>query len=170
MKLYLPLAVLLLSGSAALALTSQELADQMTAAGYTRVEVKTGPTQIKVEAIRGTEKLETIYDAATGTVLSREVQLVDAGDDTRPGVQIRDRDEDFTGGGNSSDHGNDDNGSPDHNDDNDDNSSHDNDGDDDHGNGDHGGGNGGGGQGGGKGGGGQGGGDNGNGGHDGDDD
>lgn len=139
MKIHLPLAVLLLSGSAAFALTSQDLADQMTAAGYTRVEVKTGPTQIKVEAIRGTEKLETIYDAATGTVLSREVQLVDAGDDTRPGVQIRDRDEDFTDGGSAPDDSNDDSNDDDSSDDNDsnddngndDNGSDDNDGNDD---------------------------------------
>lgn len=129
MKIYLPLAALLLSGGAALALTSQELADQMTAAGYTRVEVKTGPTQIKVEAIRGTEKVETIYDAATGAVLSREFELVDAGDDTRPGVEIRDRDEDFTDGDESSD----DDGSDDDNVGSDDDDDDSDDSDDDHG-------------------------------------
>ena len=95
MRFHLSLAALLLSGSAAFALTSQEVVDQMTAAGFTRVEVQTGPTQIKVEAFRGTEKVETVFDAATGVVLKREIELADAGDDISPGVEIRTRDKDF---------------------------------------------------------------------------
>jgi hypothetical protein len=97
-------AALLLAGAApALALSTQELIDGYAAEGFTRIEVKTGPTQIKVEAIRGTEKVETIYDAASGAVLKREVEAVGPGHDTAPGVEVRDRGRDFLRGGRAGD-------------------------------------------------------------------
>lgn len=75
--------------------TPQALATDYQAQGYTRVEIKTGPTQIKVEAIRGTTKTEVIYDKATGAVLKSETEAVDGDDNTRPGVSIRNRNRDF---------------------------------------------------------------------------
>ncbi len=72
-----------------LALTPEEVAADLTAQGYERIEIRTRAGTIKVEAIRGTEKLEVIYDAGTGAVLKTETETVDAGDDTTPGVTIR---------------------------------------------------------------------------------
>ncbi len=68
---------------------------QYVADGYTRVEVKIGPTQAKVEAIKDGTKLEVIYDLATGNVLKRETEAVESDDNTRPGVFVRNRSGDF---------------------------------------------------------------------------
>lgn len=86
---------LLLSGQAAFALTADQLVSDLQAQGYTRTEVRVGPSQIKVEAIRGTEKLEVIYDKTTGAVLKSEVATVRFGENTAPGVSVRDRNRDF---------------------------------------------------------------------------
>ena len=80
-----------LTAGAALAqqqIDTQALAAKYQADGYTRVEIKVGATQVKVEAIRGTTKIETIYDAATGAVLKTETSTVGAGENTTPGVKI----------------------------------------------------------------------------------
>ena len=89
-------AALVLGAGIAFAQTSSDqiIAD-LQAQGFTRVEITNGPTQIKVEAIRGTEKLEVIYDAATGTIIKQEMETVGAGDDTTPGVEIDSESEDF---------------------------------------------------------------------------
>ena len=94
-RMILIAAALSLTGGAALALTAQDVINTLSAAGYTRIEVKTGPTQTKVEAIRGAEKLEVIYDNASGNTLKSEVQAVEPGEDIAPGVSIRDRKHDF---------------------------------------------------------------------------
>ena len=126
-RLTLLVAAFAFSGSMAFAaLSTQEVIDGLSAQGYTRVEVKVGPTQTKVEAIRGTEKLEVVYDNASGDALKTEVGTVEAGDDTAPGVSIRNRTHDFVKGG--EDDGDD---SADDVNDDDDNSG-DDDGDDDH--------------------------------------
>ena len=111
------------------AVTQQFLSD-----GFTRIEVKIGPTQAKVEAINGTTKLEVIYDLATGEILKSETETVRADENTTPGVFVRNDDDDFLGGrdddGDDDDHGgrgSDDDGD----DDSDDNSRHSGDGDDD---------------------------------------
>ena len=62
--------------------------------GFTRIEVETGITQIKVEAIRDGQKIEVIYDIATGAILKQETERA-RGDDLRPGVEISFEDEDF---------------------------------------------------------------------------
>ena len=80
------------------ALTTDTVVTDLTALGYTRIEIKTGPTQMKVEAIRGTEKLEVIYDIDSGDILKQEIESVDAGDDIAPGVEISTDDEDFVDG------------------------------------------------------------------------
>lgn len=94
-RLTLSFAALLLTAGSALALTSQEVINDLATQGYTRVEVKNGATMMKVEAIRGAEKLEVIYDSATGTVLKREVEAVESDDDTAPGFFVRNRNRDF---------------------------------------------------------------------------
>ncbi|MGQ0563458.1 MAG: PepSY domain-containing protein [Gemmobacter sp.] len=95
-RLILLATVLALSGGmAAAAISTQGLIDDLGAQGYTRVEVKVGPTQTKIEAIRGAEKLEVVYDNATGTTLKSEVEAVRPGEDTAPGVSIRNRGRDF---------------------------------------------------------------------------
>jgi len=83
------------SANAALALTAEEIVTDLQGQGYTRVEVKVGATQIKVEAIRGTEKFEAVYDIASGQPLKTETETVDGSDDTSPGVEIRQRSGDF---------------------------------------------------------------------------
>ena len=64
----LMVAALVLSGSMAMAaVTTEQLVADLQAEGYTWIEVKRGPTQIKIEAVRGTSKTETIIDAETGS-------------------------------------------------------------------------------------------------------
>lgn len=123
----------MMAGSAAFALTPDQVISDLQAQGYTRVEVRVGPTQMKVEAIKGTEKVEIIYDSATGTVLKTETEAVRPGENTAPGVSVRERGRDFVRveRRDSSDDDSDDDSNDDHggrgSDDNDD------DGDDDHG-------------------------------------
>jgi hypothetical protein len=94
-SLTLTAALIFSATMATAAVNTDALVSDLMAQGYTRVEVKIGITQIKVEAIRGTEKLETIYDKETGAILKEEVELVGAFDNTAPGVQIGERNRDF---------------------------------------------------------------------------
>lgn len=88
--------------------STDQLISDLQADGFTRIEVKNGVTQTKVEAIRGTEKVETVFDRATGEVIKQEVETVRAGEDTRPGVEIDTRDSDFVDGARSDDRDDDD--------------------------------------------------------------
>src|SRR5690606_33832333 len=63
--------------------------------GYSWIEVKRGPTQIEVEAVRGEVKIETVYDAATGTVLDHDTDRASRREQGRTGVDIRDTARDF---------------------------------------------------------------------------
>ncbi len=126
-KLMMLTAAFALSATIAGALTSGDVIADLTAQGYTRIEVKTGLTQIKVEAIKGTTKIETIYDLATGAILKSETGPVGAFDDTAPGVEVSVRDRDFIDGGSGDDDSNDDGDDEGESDD----SGHDGDGDDD---------------------------------------
>lgn len=127
-KLKLGVAALVLSGGMAMAaLNTEAVVASLQAEGYTWIEVKRGPTQVKIEAVRGTEKVETIYDRATGAVIEREVEVADGDDVGRVGVEIRDRSRDFTDG-----RGRDDDDGDDGRDDDDDDRGRDDD-DDDHG-------------------------------------
>lgn len=91
------------TGLAATPALSQSLRDQLIAGyqtqGYDFIEVKTGPTQIKIEATRGNQTLEVIYDASTGEILSQEVGRAEAEDQGRTGVELDTRNEDFLGDG-----------------------------------------------------------------------
>ncbi len=94
-RTFLLAAAFLLTGQAALALTAEQVVNDLRSQGYTRIEVRNGVTQTKVEAIRGTEKLEMVYDRATGAVLKSETEAVGLTDNTAPGVRIRNRNRDF---------------------------------------------------------------------------
>ena len=99
MNRFLLAAAALLAGPAlAQGITDQVVAG-LQAQGFTRIEVKEGPSQVKVEAIRGDTEVEYVYDLATGALLSQETGRVDAGDDTAPGVEYDTEDRDFVGGG-----------------------------------------------------------------------
>lgn len=63
--------------------------------GFNFIEVQNGQTQVKVEAIRGTEKLEVIYDRATGRILKQEQERAEIEEQNRTGVQVRERSRDF---------------------------------------------------------------------------
>ena len=110
------------------AVTANDLVSAYQAQGYTRVEVKTGLTQTKVEAVKGKTKVEVIYDTATGEILKQESGRAGRGD-RGIGVEISTEARDFMGGGRNSG-GNDDDESND-DDSNDDNSNDDDSNDDD---------------------------------------
>ncbi len=139
-RILLMTAALIVAGTmASAAITAQSLVDDFSAQGYTRIEVKTGLTQIKVEAVKGTTKVETIYNMATGQVLKTETEAVGLFDDTAPGVEVSDRNRDFLRLASNDDDSNDDSDDDSDDDSNDDS---DDDSDDDHGgNSGHGGGN-----------------------------
>ncbi len=69
---------------------TQAMIDQFKADGYTRIEVKTGASQTKIEAIRDGQKVEVVVDNATGEVIKRETQAVEPGEATSPGVFVDD--------------------------------------------------------------------------------
>lgn len=89
-------AALALATSPALAqsATDQIIAD-LQAQGFTYIEIKEGPSQIKVEAVRDGTKLEVVYDAATGDILKQETEAAEGEYATRTGVEIDTDDEDF---------------------------------------------------------------------------
>ena len=116
---------LILSASAAAAITPEQVISAFQNQGFTAAEVKSGPTQIKVEAVRDDLKLEVIYDRETGTILSQERSRADA-NDAAGGWEFSRSDVDFISGDDGSDH----NGSDDHGSDDD---GSDNDGSDDNG-------------------------------------
>ncbi|MGC8202063.1 PepSY domain-containing protein [Aliiroseovarius sp. PTFE2010] len=97
--------------------------------GFTRVEVRNGATQMKVEAIRNNQKVELVYDLATGDLLKQEVERVGRNDNTTPGVEVRSQDRDFVRADDDDDD-DDDDYDDDHDDDDDDGDDHDDDGDD----------------------------------------
>lgn len=86
---------LVFGGQMAFAVTTESVIADLQAEGYSRVEVKVGPTQMKVEAIRGTEKLEMVVQNETGQVLKSEAGQVRLGENTTPGVSVRERNGDF---------------------------------------------------------------------------
>ena len=89
------------------AITADELVLAYQAQGYTRIEVKTGLTQIKVEAVTGNSKVEVIYDALTGAILQQETSRANP-DDLGTGVEVSQEDHDFLGQDSAHNSGNDD--------------------------------------------------------------
>ena len=91
MKTYfLPLAVsATLLGSAALADAFVDgVVNNLRDLGYEYIEVTRGVTQAKAEAVRGTQKIEVIYDLATGRILKQEYETAGPGYLGRTGVEI----------------------------------------------------------------------------------
>jgi hypothetical protein len=85
------------------AIDPQALADSYVADGYTYVEVKQGPTQTKIEAVKGTSVVEAVYDNDTGEIISQETQTADAEEQARTGVEVRTTDGDFEDHGDEND-------------------------------------------------------------------
>lgn len=91
-------AVALSANMAFAAIDANALADAYLAEGYNFVEVKVGPTQTKVEAIRGTTKVEVIYDNETQAIIKREEETADGDDVGRTGKEVKTVDGDFEDG------------------------------------------------------------------------
>ncbi len=98
-------ALLMTTSLAQAAFDANSVAMQLQSEGYTRIEIKIGQSIAKVEAIKGTTKIEVTYDIASGTVLKTETEQVGADDKITPGVEIR------TGRDDHDDDANDDGGS-----------------------------------------------------------
>lgn len=91
-KLLTAAALLMIStGLAQAAWTGEQLAKTYTDKGYTRVEVRLMAGFAKVEAFKAGTKLEVIHDIETGSVLKREQSVARVGENTSPGVFVRDR-------------------------------------------------------------------------------
>jgi phosphopantothenoylcysteine synthetase/decarboxylase len=98
-KLMMFTAVTALSASMAFAAINPEtLAQSYRAEGYTYVEVTVGPTQTKLEAVKGDRKVEVVYDNATNAIIKQEFE--DADDDYvgRTGVEFDTSTRDFEDG------------------------------------------------------------------------
>ena len=109
---------------------SDQLITELQGLGYTRIEIKEGLTQVKVEAVKDGTKLEYVYDINSGEILYQSTETVEAGDDTSPGIEVRSESRDFVGANGRRD---DDSYDDDSYDDDDDDSYDDDDHDDDHG-------------------------------------
>lgn len=102
---------LLMAGSALLfsatmafgAITSDELAAQFTADGYSYITIKTGLTQIKVEAVKNGTFYEVVYDIETGATIDTSTHAIGPIDTPDPGVIVKTVTRDFE-----DDHGGDD--------------------------------------------------------------
>jgi hypothetical protein len=77
------------------AIDAQALANAYIAEGYTYVEVKVGPTQTKLEAVKGDRKVEVIYDNATEKPIKQEFEDAEGDDLGRTGIEIKTSDDDF---------------------------------------------------------------------------
>ncbi len=139
-RILMTTAALFFTGQMAMAaIDPQALADGYVAEGYTYVEVKQGPTQTKLEAIKGTVKTEVVYDNATGDIISQESQTANAADASQTGVEIKTTTRDFEHNGKGHDQADDDSDGDQSDSDDNGNDSHDSssdDGADDHGGGD----------------------------------
>ncbi|QYZ71736.1 PepSY domain-containing protein [Neotabrizicola shimadae] len=87
--------VFLATSAAQAAIDPAALGRQWFAEGYSAVEVTVGRSQVKVEGIRGGQKVEAVYDSVTGAILKQEAGATEAEDDIRNGILVRQRDRDF---------------------------------------------------------------------------
>ena len=84
-----------LTAHMAQALTANELAAQFQSEGYSNISVRSGLTQIKIEAYKDGQKVEIIYDAATGAILKQESESVGTLANPDQGPRIREVGRDF---------------------------------------------------------------------------
>ncbi|MDZ4312344.1 MAG: PepSY domain-containing protein [Cypionkella sp.] len=129
------------ASTAQAAITVQDVVRTYQDAAYTHIEVKEGPTQIKVEAVKDGVKLEVVYDKASGAEVKRETETVGT-TVGGSGVEISTDDDDFTDDNDDHDGMDDDSSDDDGSDDSDSDHSGSDDGDDhdsgdDHGGSDH---------------------------------
>lgn len=108
-KLLLSAAFVLSAASAFAAVTANDLVTSYQADGFNAIEVTTGVTQIKVEAVKDGTKVEVIYDIASGAILKQEQKPARARDANDTSVEVQTSATDFTDG--SDDDSNDDHGS-----------------------------------------------------------
>lgn len=93
----------------------QSIVDNLNAEGFSQIEITTGPTQVRAEAYDGTQRIEVVYDRATGAILRQEQTRERSRTEVQAGVELHTSTQDFDTAG-SDDHGmgNDDSGSDDH--------------------------------------------------------
>ncbi len=96
-RLMLLTAAFALTATMAMALTATDLVAAYQAQGFTKIEVTTGLTQIKVDAVKGNSQVEAIYDSATGAILKQDSGFAPRRD-RGTGVQLRTSTHDFLGG------------------------------------------------------------------------
>lgn len=82
-------------GMAAAQSMNDQIISDLQSKGYEYIEIKNGPTQTKVEAIRGTDKLEVVYDNASGSIIKQEREAAEQGEVGQSGVDISTRDDEF---------------------------------------------------------------------------
>lgn len=87
------------SANMALALTTDELIATYQSQGFTHISIKSGPTQIQIEAIKDGQKVEVIYDKATGATIKSEAHNIGTVGSADPGVRLREVDHDFAADG-----------------------------------------------------------------------
>lgn len=126
------MALLITTAAVQAEITREAVTDSLTAAGYTPTEIHYSGSTVHAEATNGTNRIEVVYDRATGQVVSQEVSGRDA-EGAQSGT------DDTTDDDATDDHGAGDDDGPDH-DAGDDHGGSDSDGGSDHDGGDHGGG------------------------------
>lgn len=88
---------LLMAGSALLfsatmafgAISADQLASQFMADGYSYITIKTGLTQIKVEAVKDGTFYEVVYDIQTGATIDTSTHAIGPIDTPDPGVVVK---------------------------------------------------------------------------------
>ena len=75
---------------------AERVVEQLAADGFRALEVKNGPTETKVEAIRGGTRLEVVYDRATGQIVEQEVEPFTGIAPPAGVIEISARDRDFS--------------------------------------------------------------------------
>ena len=90
-------ALALSAGMARAAITGNDVVRSYQEAAYSHIEVKEGPTQIKVEAIKDGVVIEVVYDKVSGEVIKTESRNASADETGRTGVELRTTREDFIG-------------------------------------------------------------------------
>lgn len=108
MSLYTALVAMGVATSAQAQSIADQVISQLEADGFTFFEVKNSPNQVKIEAVRGSQEVEYIYDLASGALLKQETGTADAEDRNRRGIQTDSEDDDFIGDNRPSDREDDD--------------------------------------------------------------
>lgn len=79
------------------AITTDQLISEYQTNGYSYISVKSGLTQIKVEAVKDGQRVETVYDIATGATLKTSTYTIGTIVSPDPGARVRSVNRDFSG-------------------------------------------------------------------------